>query len=332
MIKRILIVFIALLLSIGLVLGWGASRVFVGNEATITVTIGSSDTYTIEETFSQGTTVPSSDSRCAFANLVLTCDYDKGGAEIKYTTSGTGTVKGLITDGNEVLDITGESSYPETVSPPAAPPTTCPTGSSGTYPACTCGEGYTYDKQGNECDPVVTTPPASQPTPCPAGTTGTGVPNCVCDSSLQKYSSAATDGNYCVDVVNDKDGNCNSDANCNTGLYCEIKTSKCVECTVGECALNNCKGSTVCTAPQSPPISKVEICTDTADNDDDTFIDCKDPDCVNDQACVAQKTEEEKKLDTLLVKLKGILTGTTTTSFDKAVLLVKELISSGYLN
>lgn len=64
--------------------------------------------------------------------------------------------------------------------------TQCPSGSTGTHPACLCGTGLVYQSSTNTC---VT----QQVTQCPSGTSGT-YPNCACSSG---YSFNVTT-NVCV--------------------------------------------------------------------------------------------------------------------------------------
>ena len=94
---------------------------------------------------------------------------------IAYETTDIQADDGIIT--NVVANNPGTAKSTVTVTMnkyESVPSITCPIGSTGDYPSCDCGDGYTYDPTSNTCIENTTTT-----TTCPLGSTG-DYPSCDC--------------------------------------------------------------------------------------------------------------------------------------------------------
>jgi len=115
--KIILITLLTMMLSLSVV-GFGASRSISGNQVTLTIDpSGGTGVASVQEKFMGSVTITLKPAACGYATAskTLTCDYDKDvSGTIVYTTSGSGTVSGLIVSGNLDPAVTGDSTIPKT--------------------------------------------------------------------------------------------------------------------------------------------------------------------------------------------------------------------------
>jgi hypothetical protein len=96
-----------------------------------------------------------------------------------------------------------------------------------------------------------------------------------CGSWVPEGPGLCTDftDNDCDTFVDCDDSDCNLDPVC---PFC------------GDSYCDATEGSCTCPADCGVPLSsEVGACSDGVDNDCDTFVDCDDPDCAEDEACVA---------------------------------------------
>jgi len=146
MMQFVLALLLIVMLSLS-VLGFGATRVISGNQVTLTIDpTGGTGVATVQEKFTGSVSVTQKPASCGYAGTTLTCDYDSTATgSIVYTTSGTGTVSGVIVSGSLSSTLTGDSSIPKTATEQ------CPTGATGTPPSCTCPSGQIYSATLNTC-------------------------------------------------------------------------------------------------------------------------------------------------------------------------------------
>jgi hypothetical protein len=101
-----------MIMLVSFVSAWGANRVIVGNNITVTINeTGGTGIFTLQETI-VGATVTSYPTVCGISGNVLICDSDDSTKRvINYMTSGTGTVSGIIVGGypSTQKNVTGDN-------------------------------------------------------------------------------------------------------------------------------------------------------------------------------------------------------------------------------
>ena len=111
--KKIILPILCMLLMVGFVSAWGASRTISGNTVTVTIDeTGGSGIFTLTETVS-GASIGTIPSNCGKHGSVVVCDSDDSTQRtISYATSGSGSVSGTITGGypSSTKAVTGDSS------------------------------------------------------------------------------------------------------------------------------------------------------------------------------------------------------------------------------
>lgn len=119
--KKLLLLILVLGLVLPSVLSWSAVRTISGNDVTITVDDAGTNGYIIKENIPAGLTVTSASSggyiNTAKGYIKWTFTYNPAGKVFTYTTTGSGTVSGVMSAGEPASEkvIGGDT----LVSPPA---------------------------------------------------------------------------------------------------------------------------------------------------------------------------------------------------------------------
>ncbi len=252
MMQFVLALLLIVMLSLS-VLGFGATRVISGNQVTLTIDpTGGTGVATVQEKFTGSVSVTQKPASCGYAGTTLTCDYDSTATgSIVYTTSGTGSVSGVIVSGSLSPGVTGDSTIPKTATEQ------CPTGATGTPPTCACPSGQIYSATLNTCKspspPCTSNWQCADWSTCASGTqthTCTDLNKCtagstktesqVCTTSLKSVGEACPSYQVCetqkclAGKCAPSDWQCSVNADCYPAdLTCNKATHQCGKCPTG---------------------------------------------------------------------------------------------------
>ncbi len=176
--QLVVILFMITLFSFS-VFGLSVTRSISENKVTLTVDpSGGTGTMSIQETVTGSLVVTEMPGECKFAPTKkrLTCDYEKASSgTIVYSTSGSGSVSGIVVSGSQQVNVAGDSTIPKT--------SACVSDwQQGAWSTCLNGQQTRTVTDSNNC-PVPTNKPATSKT-CTVTPSSSDCAN-LCDADQQ---------------------------------------------------------------------------------------------------------------------------------------------------
>ena len=295
--KKIIILLIVMMLSITMVLGWGATRTVSGSSVTIDVDVSRDDgktlaeprDHTIVEKFT-GPVTPSTftGAACSFAGGELTCLPlpSQANFKITYETTGAGTVTGIIA--GSVVE-TGDALPNKKINPLSD---NIPKVAKTCTPVCSDGEYCNTAAAAAACT-TCTADDCSKKSECSTASVciKTFADGEACSAAGDCTSGQCNSAGKCGSLTVSEGSPCATDNDCSAlaGATCvdtKCSTAKKAECTI-ETAENDCAASTpYCIAGKCT----AGVCGDNNLNPGET---CDDGNTIGGDGCSADCQIEE---------------------------------------